>query len=174
LITDGDYYKLEIKIEEGKEKTTRNYHQKWQEGEPQHFKGVELMCKMIIDLGLTSQEDIPEDNLKEQYKILESKGCFVGFYTFEVDSMISGGQLGKEVFKTVYSEVRPGGEKQQKNFEDVLDADNFWATLTKIEDNISKGRFAQRFASHLTLDFVPEYMQNGIAEIIRKVNSTHE
>jgi len=132
------------------------------------------MSQMIVDLGLASQDDIPEDNLQQQYKILESKGCFVGFYTFEIDSMINGGQLGKNTFKTVYSELRPGGLKQQKNFDDVLDADNFWAALTKIEDNISKGRFAQRFASHLTIDFVPAYMQNAIVEIIRKVTATHE
>ena len=174
LITDGDYYQLEKEYVDGKEKITRNYHQMWQDGEPKHFKGIDLMSQMIVDLGLASQDDIPEDNLQQQYKILESKGCFVGFYTFEIDSMINGGQLGKNTFKTVYSELRPGGLKQQKNFDDVLDADNFWAALTKIEDNISKGRFAQRFASHLTIDFVPAYMQNAIVEIIRKVTATHE
>ncbi len=174
LITDGDYYNLEIKIEGDKEKRIRHYHQIWQEGTPQHFRGLELMNKMNVELGLITEAEIHLDNFPSQFNLHKSKGCFVGFYTLEIDTMINGGAQGKEILKTVYSEVRPGGEKQQKNFDDELDADNFWTALNKIENNVSKGRFAQRFASHLTLDSVPDYIKNAITEIIKKVTTTHE
>lgn len=174
LITDGDYYDLEIKIEGGKEKRIRHYHRIWQDGEPQHFRGLELMNKTNIDLGLIAEAEIQADNFPSQFDLLKSKGCFVGFYTLEIDTMKKGGSPGTEIFKTVYSEVRPGGEKQQKNFDDELDSENFWTALNKIENNVSKGRFAQRFASHLTLDAVPDYIKNAITEIIKKVTTAHE
>ncbi|CAM1362872.1 ATP-dependent endonuclease of the OLD family [Tenacibaculum litoreum] len=174
LITDGDYYNLEIKTEDNKEKRIRHYHQIWQEGTPQHFRGLELMNKMNVELGLITEAEIQLDNFPSQFNLHKNKGCFVGFYTLEIDTMIKGGAQGKEILKTVYSEVRPGGEKQQKNFDDELDANNFWTALSKIEKNVSKGRFAQRFASHITLDLVPDYIQNAITEIIKKVTSTHE
>lgn len=174
LITDGDYYNLEIKKEGKKEKRIRHYHQIWQEETPQHFRGLELMNKMNVELGLITAAEIQLDNFPSQFNLHKSKGCFVGFYTLEIDTMIKGGTQGKEIFKTVYSEVRPGGEKQQKNFDDELDADNFWTALSKIENNVSKGRFAQRFASHLTLDSVPDYIKNAITEIINKVTAAHE
>jgi len=174
LITDGDYYDLEIKKEGGKEKRIRHYHRMWQNGEAQHFRGVELLNKMNVDLELITEDEIQVDNFPSQLDLLKSKGCFVGFYTLEIDTMIEGGAKGKEILKTVYSEVRPGGKKQQKNFDDELDADNFWTALNKIENNVSKGRFAQRFASHLTLDSVPDYIKNAITEIIKKVTTAHE
>lgn len=174
LMTDGDYYDLEIKTVDDKEKRLRHYHRMWQDGEPQHFRGLELMNKMLVDLGFASQDDIPANNFPNQYKLLENKGCFVGFYTLEVDTMMKGAEPGKGILKTVYSEVKPGGQNQQKNFDDVLDANNFWAALDKIEVNVSKGRFAQRFASHLTLDLVPDYIQRAITKIIMKVTATHE
>lgn len=129
---------------------------------------------MIVDLGLASQDDIPADNFPNQHELLKNNGCFVGFYTFEIDTMMKGGDPGKIVLKTVYSELRSRGQNQQKNFDDVLDANNFWSALNRIEGNISKGRFAQRFASHLSLDLVPDYIQNAITEIIKKVTGTHE
>jgi|SRR5690554_742555 len=174
LITDGDYYNLEIKKEGKKEKRIRHYHQICQEETPQHFRGLELMNKMNVELGLITAAEIDLDNIPSQFNLHKSKGCFVGFYTLEIDTMIKGGTQGKEIFKTVYSEVRPGGEKQQKNFDDELDADNFWTALSKIENNVSKGRFAQRLASHLTLDSVPDYIKNAITEIINKVTAAHE
>ena len=174
LITDGDYYDLEIKTDGDNEKRIRHYHQMWQEGEPQHFRGLELMNNMNVDLGLITEAEILVDNFPSQLNLLKSKGCFVGFYTLEIDTMLKGGAQGKEILKIVYSEVRPGGKKQQKNFDDELDANNFWAALDKIESNVSKGRFAQRFASHLTLDSVPDYIKNAITEIINKVTIAHE
>ena len=174
LITDGDYYDLEIKTEGDKKKRIRHYRQMWQEGDSKHFRGLELMNKMNVDLGLIAKAEIQVDNFPSQFDLLKSKGCFVGFYTLEIDTMLKGGAQGKEILKTVYSEVRPGGEKQQKNFDKELDADNFWTALSKIENNVSKGRFAQRFASHLTLDSVPDYIKNAITEIKKKVTTAHE
>jgi len=174
LITDGDYYAIEIKTKGDKEKRIRHYHRMCQDGDPQHFRGVELMNNMNVDLGIISQEDIPLDDFPNQYQLLADNGCFVGFYTLEIDMMVKGGESGKEVLKTVYSEVRPGGKKQQLNFDNEVDANNFWAALDRIENNVSKGRFAQRLASHLTLDLVPDYIQNAITGIIKKVKGTHE
>lgn len=174
LITDGDYYDLEIKTEGDKEKRIRHYHQMWQDGKLQNFRGLELINRINIDLGLITEEEIHANNPSSQFDLLKNKGCFVGFYTLEVDTMVKGDSSGKEIFKKVYSEVRPGGKKQQKNFDNELDGNNFWAALDKIESNVSKGRFAQRFASHLTLDLVPDYIKNAITEIINKVTSAHE
>jgi len=173
LITDGDYYNIEIKNEGGKEKRIHHYHQMHQDGESLNFRGLVVMNKMIVDLDLISHDGIPSTS-SEQQRMLESKGCFVGFYTLEIDTMLIGGDLGKGIFKSVYSDVRPGGQQQQSNFDELLDANNYWAALVKIEDNVSKGRFAQRFASELTLDLVPIYIQNAITEIVKKVTATHE
>ncbi|PKD17678.1 hypothetical protein APR41_05570 [Salegentibacter salinarum] len=174
LITDGDFYDLEIKTEGDKEKRIRHYHRMWQEKESQQYRGLELMNKMNVDLGIISEAEIQTDNIQGQFDLLEAKGCFVGFYTLEIDVMIKGGDEGKEILKKVYSEVRPGGERQQRNFNKELDKDNFWAALSKIESNVSKGRFAQRFTSHMTLNSVPDYIKSAINEIIKKVTTAHE
>jgi putative ATP-dependent endonuclease of OLD family len=88
--------------------------------------------------------------------------------------MIKGGEAGKTILKKVYSEVKPGGKKQQKNFDDALDENEYWTALSKIENNVSKGRFAQRFASNLTIEIIPEYIKDAITSIITKVTKAHE
>ncbi|UOB17518.1 ATP-dependent nuclease [Abyssalbus ytuae] len=174
LITDGDFYELEIQDDNGKEKKKKHYHRNWEEGKPQNFRGLELMNKMLVDLEIIKDEDIPSTNFSEQFDLLSENGCFVGFYTFEVDSMHVTNEEGLETFKKVYSEVRTGGEKEQENFNTELDNKNFWNGLKKIDNNISKGRFAQRLSAHLTIEMVPDYIINAINEIIKKVKNIHE
>ncbi len=174
LITDGDFYEAETKTVDSKEKKFKHYHRIHQEGEEENFRGHELMIKMLIDLGYVSESEVPEDDFSEQEELLKRYGCFVGYYTLEVDMLDIADETGIEIFKTVYSEVRPGGRKQQKNFDNDLDSGNFWDVLKKIDDNVSKGRFAQRFVSHLIIDLVPEYIKEAIHDIIDKVTSAHE
>jgi len=172
LVTDGDYYEVEIKKVEGeKDKITEHFHRMYKNGVNYKLRGINLMNKMISELGMLPEDHIPSDDISNQSKLLESKGCFVGFYTFEVDSMLKG---ENEIYKKVYSEVRPGGEQQQKNFDKVLDNGEYWKALKKIENNVSKGRFAQRLSSHLTLDMTPDYIQKGIKEIIKLVKNNYE
>ena len=174
LITDGDFYELEIIDDNGKEKRKKHYHRNWEEDKPQNFRGLELMNKMLVDLEVIKDVDIPTASFPEQFKLLVENGCFVGFYTFEIDSMNATNEEGLETLKKVYSEVRTGGEKEQENFNTELDNKNFWNGLKKIDNNVSKGRFAQRLSSHLTIDMVPPYIINAINEIIKKVRNIHE
>ncbi|WP_055444909.1 ATP-dependent nuclease [Lacinutrix himadriensis] len=175
LITDGDYYELEIKKDkEGKEKSVKHYHRDWLEGTQQNFRGIELMNKMLIDLKICEDKDIPKASFPDQLELLRNNNCHVGFYTFEVDSMANSNEEGLLTFKKVYSEVRSGGEKQQENFDNEIDDRNFWNALKKIDNNISKGRFAQRLSSQLTLEMVPIYIKNGVNGIINKVRANHE
>lgn len=169
LITDGDYYELETKTVSGKEKKIKHYHRNWVEGTPQNFRGIELMNKMIVDIELCKNEDIPTHDFNQSLKFLSENGCFVGFYTFEIDSMMAGADESKRIYKTVYSQVKPGGKKQQQNFDDKLDGNDFWGALSKIEANVSKGRFAQRLSAELTLDLVPKYIKDALTEIAKKV-----
>jgi putative ATP-dependent endonuclease of OLD family len=108
-----------------------------------------------------------------QSKLLQYN-CFVGYYTNEVDTMIKCKAVDLEVFKKVYSELRPGGETQQLNFDKELDSKNYWKALKKIDNNISKGRFAQRFASNIKLEMVPQYIQSAITSIVGSVKDNHE
>lgn len=174
LITDGDFYEVEIKTVDGKEKKIKHYHRKHQKDGDLNFRGHELMLKMLIELGIVLESEIPYDDFSKQDELLKKNGCFVGFYTLEVDILDNADKTGIEIFKTVYSEVRPGGETQQKNFDNEIDSGNFWAALKKIDDNVSKGRFAQRFVSHLIMDLVPDFITEAIHEIINKVTTEHE
>lgn len=174
LITDGDFYELEIIDDGGKEKKKKHYHRNWEVNKPQNFRGLELMNKMLVDLEIITDEDISIGNFPQQFQLLSENGCFVGFYTFEVDSMATTNAEGLETLKKVYSEVRTGGEKEQQNFNTELDNKNFWNGLKKIDNNVSKGRFAQRLSSHMTIDMVPPYIVNAINDIIKKVKNIHE
>lgn len=140
IITDGDCYKIKKIInDDGEEKIKKQYHQLLSDDDEKGFKGIELMKKMLIDLGLSKDEEFNTDNLTEIYSVLAEHGCFVGYYTNEVDCMIEGGTEGDQIFKTVYAELRPGGDKQQENFENEMNAKEYWNALKKIDNNISKG-----------------------------------
>ena len=81
VITDGDYY-YENEEEE------RIYHQ--MDNDDSDVKsgwlGMEIIEKMINELGLNGDEKIPDDP-DEKDQLFYSLGLFVGYYTFEVDMM---------------------------------------------------------------------------------------
>ena len=132
------------------------------------------MTKLLIDLGICTSEELEDKDGSDIQEKLELFSCFVGYYTNEVDTMLKCNDTNLNVFKKVYSELRPGGKKQQLNFDNELDSKEYWKALKKIDDNISKGRFAQRFASNLVLDMTPDYIQNAIKNIVKKVQENHE
>ncbi|MNK96181.1 hypothetical protein D3C87_1164500 [compost metagenome] len=62
----------------------------------------------------------------------------------------------------------------QKNFEQRLDDGDYWGALSRIEGEISKGRFAQRLASQLIFELVPSYIEKGITTMVEKVKESYE
>ncbi len=174
LLSDGDYYEI-IKVKDkdtGEQKDKRVYHI-LATGDVPHYRGNEGIKKLLTDLNLLDEEDIPK-TLEEQKTLFKKYGCFIGEYTLEVDMMGKADKEGTDILKTIYNELKPGSEEMQKNFEKALDNKDFWAALKKIEGNISKGRFAQRLASELIPNLVPDYINEGIISIIEKVKKTYE
>lgn len=174
IFTDGDYYKfvVEVSAETGKETKVRKYHV-LSTNKADNFRGHEIITDILEDLDFVSPGTIPDD-ASEQESVFESFGCFVGFYTLEVDMMDEAGSDGIELIKSVYSELVEGGQKMRENFNFTIDGGDYWGALTKIESNISKGRFAQRLAGYLTEDLIPEYIEDGIKYIVDLVNSEYE
>jgi putative ATP-dependent endonuclease of OLD family len=175
LITDGDYYELEIEKEMGKdgkekEKKTKHFHRMMKDGVKKYFKGLGVACSTLKAIGIERAKDAPES----KWDFNKTHGCFVGTYTLEVDLMEKGGAEEDEIIKTVYSEIRPGGEQQQKNFDDALDAKDYWEALKKIETNAGKGRFAQRLTAHFTAAQIPAYVEEAIRYIIQKSGRENE
>lgn len=170
LFTDGDYYEIEEHTDgDGSSKTRRVYHIMDQNTDrPRGYKGNENIVNILTTLRI-----IAEGSTLEEEEI-RNKGGFIGEYTLEVDMMNNSGNEGIEILKTVYDELKPGGDEMQENFEGALDNKDYWSALKKIEGNISKGRFAQRLAEKLILELVPDYIGKGIEAIIQKVNESYE
>lgn len=168
LFTDGDYYEIEEYVnEEGETKRKRRYHILDEgSGQESGFKGEENVQNILFELGIIEEDAVDVD--------FEEQGCFIGNYTLEVDIMHETDADGIEKLKKVYDELKSGGSKMQKNFEKALDSEEYWDTLQKIEDNISKGRFAQRLADELTKEMLPDYILDGIEAIINKVKASYE
>jgi len=168
LFTDGDYYEIEKYVnDDGEKKQKRIYHIIDQEtGRNSGYKGDENVKSILSELGIIDKDNKDVD--------LEEKGCFIGKYTMEVDMMDETDAAGMEKLKNVYNELKTGGSKMQKNFDEALDNEEYWDALQKIEDNISKGRFAQRLADKLTKEMLPSYIINGIKAIIKKVKASYE
>jgi putative ATP-dependent endonuclease of OLD family len=160
LITDGDYYE----IEDGK----RVFH-KLETSNPEfNYAGQAIIQKMLIGLKMIDAKDLPNDFVEKE-EMFEALGCFMGEYTLEVDIMAEGGDVGNNIIKEVFSELKPGGPRQQKNFDTVIDEAEYWEALNKIEmPEIGKGRFAQRLASKLVVDQIPSYIEDAIKYIIDK------
>lgn len=175
LFTDGDYY--EITIEEdpktGKDKEVKTYHILQSDDADSHYRGNELIVKTLTELSIVNEDDIPED-FSEQDDFFEEKGCFIGIYTLEVDMMECTDGDGIDVFKYIYEDLITGGDKMQENFENAIDDGDYWLALKKIEDNVSKGRFAQRLSNEVTDTFIPTYIKNGLEKIVNKVQESYE
>ena len=172
---DGDYYE-EITIAAtatSKAKTTKEYHVMDTAGTADHFKGHEIVAKLLTDLSLVDKATV--DVIPSlQHTVFREQGIFVGYYTLEVDIMDQADSTGLNTIKNVYKELSGGGSTMQKNFEDALDAKEYWSALQKIEENTSKGRFAQRLSGKLTVTLIPAYIKDGIEKIITLVNQVYE
>ena len=170
LFTDGDYYEIEKYVDkEGNNKTKRIYHiMDESTGRAFGFKGNENILNILYTLGVIAEDEEPD---KEE---LRDNGCYIGEYTLEVDMMYNANEDGIDILKSVYNELKPGGAKMQKNFEKRLDTEDYWGALQKIEDNISKGRFAQRLVDELIFELVPDYINEGIDAIVQKVKDSYE
>lgn len=168
LFTDGDYYEIEAYVnKDGETKQKRIYHILDQRtGRDFGYKGNENVRNILIKLGIIEEDEKEID--------FEERSCFIGKYTLEVDIMDKSDAAGIEQLKKSYNELKPGGKKMQENFEVALDNEEYWDALQKIEDNISKGRFAQRLANELKKEMVPKYILNGIKAIIEKVKASYE
>lgn len=170
LFTDGDYYEIEEYVDEkGNSKTKRIYHiMDKNTGREFGYKGNENVLKILSTLGIIAEDDeLDEDEIRV-------KGFFIGEYTLEVDMMNDADDTGIEILKKVYKELKSGGDEMQENFEEAIDAEDYWLALKKIEGNISKGRFAQRLADNLTTELVPSYIIEGIEAIVEKVKDSYE
>lgn len=75
----------------------------------------------------------------------------------------------------MFSQIKSGGKQQQKNFEDLLNAEQYYSVLKKIEmPGIGKGRFAQRLSTNCIKELIPSYVQDAIEYIIEQVTEEHE
>jgi putative ATP-dependent endonuclease of OLD family len=136
------------------------------------YRGHEQLAALLISLKVVEEDDIPT-NFANQETFFAEHNAYVGNHTLEVDIMETGDDA-REVMKTVYSELIKGGDEMQENFEEALDNGAYWEALKKIENNVSKGRYAQRLADHLTADMVPGYIKNGLEKMMEIVKETYE
>lgn len=171
VITDGDYY-YENEEEE------RIYHQ--MDNDDSDVKsgwlGMEIIEKMINELGLNGDEKIPDDP-GEKDQLFYSLGLFVGYYTFEVDMMECAAtsknnrEKALNVISDLFFELTTGGARQKQNFKKELKAGEYWKCLNKIEGNgIGKGRFAQRLSGVCMKEHIPGYIESAINYIYKKVD----
>lgn len=171
VITDGDYY-YENEEEE------RIYHQ--MDNDDSDVKsgwlGIEIIEKMINELGLNGDEKIPDDP-GEKDQLFSSLGLFVGYYTFEVDMMECAAtsknnrEKALNVISDLFLELTTGGARQKQNFKKELKAGEYWKCLNKIEGNgIGKGRFAQRLSGVCMKEHIPGYIESAINYIYKKVD----
>ena len=171
VITDGDYY-----YEDDEEE--RIYHQ--MDNDDSDVKsgwlGMEIIEKMINELGLNGDEKIPDDP-DEKDQLFYSLGLFVGYYTFEVDMMECAAtsknnrEKALNVISDLFLELTTGGAKKKQNFKKELKAGEYWKCLNKIEGNgIGKGRFAQRLSGVCMKEHIPGYIESAINYIYKKVD----
>ena len=170
VITDGDYYYVN-------EEEERVYHQ--MDNDDSDVKsgwlGMEIIEKMINELGLNGDEKIPDDP-DEKDQLFYSLGLFVGYYTFEVDMMECAAtsknnrEKALNVISDLFLELTTGGARQKQNFKKELKAGEYWKCLNKIEGNgIGKGRFAQRLSGVCMKEHIPGYIESAINYIYKKV-----
>ncbi|MFC5873191.1 putative ATP-dependent endonuclease of the OLD family [Chryseobacterium arachidis] len=168
VCTDGDYYEVHEFEDEGVKVSKRVNHIMETEGSKKFgWAGNDNINKILHDLGIQPKENSDELELNDY-------GCFVGYYTLEVDMMENCGDSGMDIIKSIFRDLKSGGKKMQENFENRLDSGDFWGALARIESEISKGRFAQRLTSELTMKLVPKYVQDCIEEIIKKIKDSYE
>jgi putative ATP-dependent endonuclease of OLD family len=174
LFTDGDYYEKTSVTDptSGKTKTEKVYHIMSTTSEP-FYKGNENIENILVKLEILTEAEVPED-FHEQDKLFRKNGCFVGHYTFEVDMMEKASDDDILILKKLYEDLILGGEKMLANFVKEIDSKNYWEALKKLDNNIGKGRFAQRLAGSITENMLPPYIKAGIKSIVKKVRKEYE
>ena len=175
LITDGDYYEIiETANADGTFSEERVYHiMDGVTGRPYKYRGIENVNAVLMDLQIVEAADIPASQ-EDARNYFKEGGAHIGKHTLEVDMMDETNAAGINIIKAVYAELILGGEKMQKNFEDALDAGEYWSALKKIESNISKGRFAQRLSGDIIPELIPQYVKEGIENFIAEVKADYE
>jgi putative ATP-dependent endonuclease of OLD family len=174
ILTDGDYYEIvESQDEDGETTSSRKYHIIYSEGADAHYKGHELIADLLTQIGSATPDEIPKE-FDKQDDFYRTKGCFVGSYTLEVDMMEQSDNGDLEIIKTIFSDISGGGEKMIENLKKLIDKKDYWTALKRIEQNISKGRFAQRLSGNLSKSMIPSHIKNGIIAIIEKAKENHE
>lgn len=170
-ITDGDYYTW---VKE-KDELKRKYHILVDDTHTSNgYLGLERIGNLLAELQKISGSSIPED-FDEQEELFAKNGFFIGYYTIEVDIMdaCSESKEGKNIICNIFNELTTGGDRQKANFKKELDSGDYWACLRKIEngDNeIGKGRFAQRLSLMCTKEHIPEYIEKAIDHIYSKID----
>lgn len=174
LFTDGDYYEKVITTDPvtGKINIKKIVHL-MPNGADLYFKGNENVENILVNLGILTEAEIPIDIL-EQDKLFREQGCYIGYHTFEVDMMEKSTLDDIVIIKDIYSELMPGGSKMLANFVKEIDSQNYWGALKKLDDNIGKGRFAQRIAGSFTKTMIPANIKSGLMTILKKVKKEYE
>ncbi|MEK4254799.1 TOPRIM nucleotidyl transferase/hydrolase domain-containing protein [Ureibacillus sp. FSL K6-2830] len=170
-ITDGDYY---INVEENGE-IKRKFHTLHNDSYSSvGLLGNERIGNLLIELKRIDSSIIPE-NFIEQDELFSNYGFFIGNYTIEVDIMeaCSDSEEGKNIICSIFNELTTGGERQKVNFKKELDSGDYWACLRKIENSdneIGKGRFAQRLSLMCIKEHIPIYIEKAIDHIYSKID----
>ncbi|MBZ4042585.1 ATP-dependent nuclease [Flavobacterium hibisci] len=175
LFTDGDYYEKNITVDTDTHKTKveKKFHI-LKTGADEFYKGNENISSILVSIGELTKEEIPEADYIAQNALFCDEGCYIGTYTFEVDLLMNADEAELTIIKSIYGELIKGKKQMLKNFENDIDSKSFWEALQKIDNNIGKGRFAQRLAGSLTKNMIPEYISKGIEDIINAVKDEHE
>lgn len=170
VITDGDFYHVP------KGKDEREYHimnaDTAEDDEEIGYLGLEVIKKAVIELGLKTEDEIPEDADSED-KLYRTLGIFVGNYTFEVDMMehCHGNEEATQVIIDLFNELTTGKDAQKANFKSEIETEKYWKCLKKIESNgIGKGRFSQKLAVKCQKEHIPNYIKKAIEYIYEKVD----
>lgn len=170
VITDGDFYHV------SKGKDEREYHimnaDTAEDDEEIGYLGLEVIKKAVIELGLKTEDEIPEDADAED-KLYRTLGIFVGNYTFEVDMMehCHGNEEATQIIIDLFNELTTGKDAQKANFKSEIEREKYWKCLKKIESNgIGKGRFSQKLAVKCQKEHIPNYIKKAIDYIYEKVD----
>ena len=174
IITDGDFYFQEEKIENGEKKIISTFHKmeyNTPTGANKFYDGLERMRQLVKDIGMFSEVvDTLDDEALEA--TLNKEGIFIGFYTLEIDIFESLDAIDKDNVWNLFNELTAGGDNHKSNFKDHLDNKRFDECLKMIEgttSKIGKGRFAQRLSLDISPEMVPDYIEKAINYIVENV-----
>lgn len=174
IITDGDFYFQEEKIENGEKKIISTFHKmeyNTPTGANKFYDGLERMRQLVKDIGMFSEAvDTLDDKALEA--TLNKEGIFIGFYTLEIDIFENLDAIDKDNVWNLFNELTAGGDNHKSNFKDHLDNKRFDECLKMIEgttSKIGKGRFAQRLSLDISPEMVPEYIEKAINYIVENV-----